>query len=166
IWKVAVPRPQHSAMFGQRASSQIVCRLAPWISFLTSKYAESALGARTFIHSGRRGRSATGSDVSTSLSLRSFGSRPLHHERHHGRILCPEAVRHPLRPARLLAGAKRRRLASDRRVALPLDAGDDGVVGPGCSWIVAPGSKRSSATKTSFSRISTFPSTPTQPSKG
>ena len=34
IWKVAVPRPQHSAMFGQRASSQIVCRLAPWISFL------------------------------------------------------------------------------------------------------------------------------------
>jgi hypothetical protein len=29
--------PQHSAMFGQRASSQIVCRLAPWISFLTSK---------------------------------------------------------------------------------------------------------------------------------
>ena len=26
IWKVAVPRPQHSAMFGQRASSQIVFR--------------------------------------------------------------------------------------------------------------------------------------------
>ena len=25
IWNVAVPRPQHSAMFGQRASSQIVC---------------------------------------------------------------------------------------------------------------------------------------------
>src|SRR5207253_10718448 len=53
-------------MFGQRASSQIVWRLAPWISFLTSKYFESALGARTFIHSGRRGRSATGSEVSTS----------------------------------------------------------------------------------------------------
>ncbi len=31
------PRPQHSAMFGQRASSQIVCRLAPSTSFLTSK---------------------------------------------------------------------------------------------------------------------------------
>jgi len=34
---VAVPPPQHSAMFGQRASSQTVFRLAPWISFLTSK---------------------------------------------------------------------------------------------------------------------------------
>jgi len=31
-----VPRPQHSEMFGQRASSQIVFRLAPWISFRTS----------------------------------------------------------------------------------------------------------------------------------
>jgi hypothetical protein len=62
IWKVAVPRPQHSAMFGQRASSQIVCRLAPWISFWTSKYFPLALGARTFIQSGRRGRSATGKD--------------------------------------------------------------------------------------------------------
>ena len=31
------PLPQHSAMFGQRASSQTVLRLAPWISFLTSK---------------------------------------------------------------------------------------------------------------------------------
>jgi hypothetical protein len=36
-WNVAVPRPQHSAMFGQRASSQIVWRLAPWMSFWTSK---------------------------------------------------------------------------------------------------------------------------------
>ena len=27
ILNVAVPRPQHSPMFGQRASSQIVCRL-------------------------------------------------------------------------------------------------------------------------------------------
>ena len=32
-------------MFGQRASSQIVCRLAPWISLRTSKYRESVLGA-------------------------------------------------------------------------------------------------------------------------
>jgi hypothetical protein len=61
-------------MFGQRASSQIVCKEAPWISFLTSKYLESALGARTFIHSGRRGRSATGSDVSISVSVRADGS--------------------------------------------------------------------------------------------
>ncbi len=37
---------------------------APWISFLTSRYWESALGARTFIHEGRRGRSATGSERS------------------------------------------------------------------------------------------------------
>jgi hypothetical protein len=56
-------------MFGQRASSQIVFRLAPWISLRTSKYAESALGARTFIHSGRRGRSATGNERSISRSV-------------------------------------------------------------------------------------------------
>ena len=37
--------------------------------FLTSKYRELALGARTFIHSGRRGRSATGSDLSIAISL-------------------------------------------------------------------------------------------------
>ena len=37
--------------------------------FLTSKYWELALGARTFIHSGRRGRSATGSDLSIVISL-------------------------------------------------------------------------------------------------
>ena len=37
--------------------------------FLTSKYWELALGARTFIHSGRRGRSATGSDLSIAISL-------------------------------------------------------------------------------------------------
>ena len=62
IWNVAVPRPQHSEMFGQRASSQIVCSESPWTSFCTSKYEPSFDGARTFIHSGRRGLSATGSD--------------------------------------------------------------------------------------------------------
>ena len=36
----------------------------------TSKYRELALGARTFIHSGRRGRSATGSDLCIATSLR------------------------------------------------------------------------------------------------
>src|SRR5205085_9880100 len=56
-------------MFGQRASSQIVCRLAPWISFRTSKYFPFDDGARTFIHSGRRGRPATGSDPCISRSL-------------------------------------------------------------------------------------------------
>src|SRR5215210_3095310 len=56
-------------MFGQRASSQTVWRLAPWINLRTSKYCESALGARTFIHGGRRGRSATESDF-TPQSLR------------------------------------------------------------------------------------------------
>src|SRR3954465_186872 len=56
-------------MFGQRASSQIVCRPLPWMSCLTSAWRESALGARTFIHSGRRGRSETGSDVCIPVSL-------------------------------------------------------------------------------------------------
>ena len=69
IWNVAVPRPQHSPMFGQRASSQIVTRPPSRMRFLTSKYCEFALGARTFIHSGRRGRSATGSDLSIAISL-------------------------------------------------------------------------------------------------
>src|SRR5439155_26990122 len=67
-------------MFGQRASSQIVFRLAPWMSFLTSKYRESALGARTFIHSGRRGLSATGSEVSMNglaPDAGAFGGREL-----------------------------------------------------------------------------------------
>src|SRR3954470_21041338 len=49
-------------MFGQRASSQIVCSESPCTSFWTLKYEPSFDGARTFIHSGRRGRSATGSD--------------------------------------------------------------------------------------------------------
>jgi hypothetical protein len=51
-------------MFGQRASSQIVCRERPCTSFCTSKYEPSFEGARTFIHSGLRGLSATGSDDS------------------------------------------------------------------------------------------------------
>jgi hypothetical protein len=71
IWKVAVPRPQHSEMFGQRASSQIVCSESPCTSFWTSKYEPSLDGARTFIHSGLRGLSATGSDD----SMTSFQSR-------------------------------------------------------------------------------------------
>src|SRR2546423_6331228 len=57
-------------MFGQRASSQIVCSESPCTSFWTSKYEPSFDGARTFIHSGRRGRSATGSEVSIAASLR------------------------------------------------------------------------------------------------
>src|SRR5947207_13745729 len=63
-------------MFGQRASSQIVCRRAPWMRLRTWSYGESALGARSFIHSGRRGRSATGSDASmeTSVDAGRFGS--------------------------------------------------------------------------------------------
>src|SRR5215204_3715167 len=69
IWKVAVPRPQHSEMLGQRASSQMVFRPWPWMSLRTSKYCESALGARTFIHSGRRGLSATGSELCMNRML-------------------------------------------------------------------------------------------------
>src|SRR5262249_1956794 len=61
-------------MFGQRASSQIVWSESPCTSFWTSKYEPSFDGARTFIHSGRRGRSATGSEVCKApLSLCSAG---------------------------------------------------------------------------------------------
>src|SRR5439155_17538203 len=56
-------------MLGQRASSQIVWSESPWMSFCTSKYDPSFDGARTFIHSGRRGRSATGRDVSIRVSV-------------------------------------------------------------------------------------------------
>jgi hypothetical protein len=45
------------------------------MSFLTSKYRVSALGARTFIHSGRRGRSATGSDDSIPRQFRHEAGR-------------------------------------------------------------------------------------------
>src|SRR6186997_729615 len=50
-------------MLGQRASSQIVTSPPSRMRLLTWKYCEFALGARTFIHSGRLGRSATGSDL-------------------------------------------------------------------------------------------------------
>jgi hypothetical protein len=56
-------------MFGHFASSQIVFSESPWSSFWTSKKRLSFDGARTFIHSGRRGRSATGSEVSIPASL-------------------------------------------------------------------------------------------------
>ena len=53
IWKVAVPRPQHSPMFGQRASSQTVCRPPERMMSLSSAKRVFDEGARTFIHSGR-----------------------------------------------------------------------------------------------------------------
>src|SRR5262245_2253149 len=56
-------------MFGQRASSQTVCSDAPWMSALTSKKRSLRDGARTFIHSGRRGRSATGCEVCIAASV-------------------------------------------------------------------------------------------------
>src|SRR6186997_1650589 len=58
-------------MLGQRASSQIVTSPPSRMRLFTSKYCEFALGARTFIHSGRRGRSATGSDfcIATSVGI-------------------------------------------------------------------------------------------------
>src|SRR5204863_237631 len=100
-------------MLGHRASSQIVWRLAPWISFLTSKYFESCDGARTFIHSGRRGRSATGKESSTEISLmtqvlgtapvREAGAGTLDHERRHRRVLRPETMRNVRRPEGPLA---------------------------------------------------------------
>src|SRR5215210_5731298 len=73
-------------MFGQRASSQIVCRLAPWMSCRTSAYREFALGPRTFIHSGRRGRSATGRELSTSGSVRTMVPEAPLEETEHGRV--------------------------------------------------------------------------------
>ena len=51
--KVAVPSAQHSPRFGQRASSQTVCRASARISRLTDAYA-SPTPMRTFSHSGRR----------------------------------------------------------------------------------------------------------------
>ena len=51
--KVAVPSAQHSPWFGQRASSQTVCRASARISRLTDAYV-SPTPMRTFSHSGRR----------------------------------------------------------------------------------------------------------------
>jgi uncharacterized cupin superfamily protein len=45
-----------------------------------------ALGARTFIHSGRRGRSATGRELSTSVSLRTVVPEAPLAETAHGRV--------------------------------------------------------------------------------
>ena len=52
IWNVAVPRPQHSPMFGQRASSQTVCRLPS--RTISDELAEARPGGRcTHRHPGR-----------------------------------------------------------------------------------------------------------------
>src|SRR5881397_380676 len=83
-------------MFGQRASSQIVCRRCPWISFLTSKYLPFADGARTFIHSGRRGRSATGSDPCISGSLEAECRFPADRRRALDQLRVAAAERHEL----------------------------------------------------------------------
>src|SRR5215813_9730168 len=53
IWNVAVPRPQHSPMFGQRASSQTVTRPSPRMIWSSSEKRECADGRRTRIHFGR-----------------------------------------------------------------------------------------------------------------
>ena len=59
---VAVPRPQHSPMFGQRALSQTVCSPSS-TGFM--REIVSALFKRTLSHSGRRGgRAVTVSDTS------------------------------------------------------------------------------------------------------
>src|SRR5258705_3363125 len=52
IMKVAVPLPKHSAMFGQEASSQTVCRRCSRRIRLISWKRESGIGARTRIQSG------------------------------------------------------------------------------------------------------------------
>src|SRR3954454_19706361 len=53
IWNVAVPRPQHSPMFGQRASSQTVTRRSPWMISSSSSKRECADGSFTRIQAGR-----------------------------------------------------------------------------------------------------------------
>src|SRR5882724_7655906 len=52
IMKVAVPLPKHSAMFGQEASSQTVCRFCSRRMRLMSWKRELGLAARTRIHAG------------------------------------------------------------------------------------------------------------------
>jgi hypothetical protein len=58
---VAVPRFQHSPTFGQRASSQTVCRSSSRMRPRNRSYPEPR-GARARIHSGR-GRSGTGTEA-------------------------------------------------------------------------------------------------------
>ena len=53
IWKVAVPRPQHSPMLGQWASSQTVCRPPSRMISRSSPKRVLADGARTLIQLGR-----------------------------------------------------------------------------------------------------------------
>ena len=53
IWNVAVPRPQHSPMLGQRASSHTVCRPPSRMSPRSSPKRPFGDGARTVIQSGR-----------------------------------------------------------------------------------------------------------------
>lgn len=55
IMKVAVPRSQHSPMFGQAASWQTVLRPSAAIWFFSSRYF-SPPGALTLNHSGLRSR--------------------------------------------------------------------------------------------------------------
>ena len=52
IMKVAVPRPKHSPMLGQLASSHTVCRRCLRRIFLISKKRVPGLPARTRIHAG------------------------------------------------------------------------------------------------------------------
>src|SRR4051794_36415902 len=53
IWNVAVPRPQHSPMFGHRASSQTVTRRSPWMISSSSSKREWTDGSLTRIQAGR-----------------------------------------------------------------------------------------------------------------
>src|SRR5690242_558239 len=53
IWNVAVPQPQHSPMFWQRASSQTVTSRSPWMISSSSSKRECTDGSRTRIQAGR-----------------------------------------------------------------------------------------------------------------
>ncbi len=87
IMNVAVPRSQHSPMFGQAASSQTVFRLAPLI-FLRISRKLSPPGAFTLNQSGSR-RSTVGEPVFSDFEtneFRSFQVDPIIH--HSAAVRC------------------------------------------------------------------------------
>src|SRR5574343_307850 len=73
IMKGAVPRPKHSPMFGQAASSQTVCSFFSRSMALISPKRPALLPALTRIHSGLRSGSFTGTLVSGERNIQVFG---------------------------------------------------------------------------------------------
>ena len=80
IMNVAVPRSQHSPMFGHAASSQTVFKLAPLI-FLRISRKLSPPGALTLNQSGKR-RSTVGDPVCSDLETNVFRLFPFGQNQH------------------------------------------------------------------------------------